>query len=303
MTQRIELPAVPGEKTGASLLTELKTRISQTLPGFNGPERFMQICMQTFRTTPKLLECEMTSLVAALMQSAKEGLEPGEECYLIPRWNGRSKKMECVYQRSFQGALTLARRSGAFANVSYGTVHENDEYHMVEGTENRLVVKRNMTGDRGKVLFYWFATTLKDGEASFTTMTVRDAEEHRDKFASTKDKNGKVFGPWVDHFDAMALKTVLLKHLKYQPKSFDRETISIDGKALTIGKQRDALPVLSPSIMQDDPIDEPRTDDLAVSCPDYPDTETRSSFCQKECHKRQGCPAWPDDEPALNIEV
>ena len=173
--------------TGVELLKSMKSRIAQTLPSFIGPERFLQIVMQQFRQTPKLLECTVDSLMAGLMRSAKEGLEPGAECYLIPRKN--RGVLECVYQRSYVGDMTLARRSGEFANIACGVVHEGDEYELLEGTENRLTIRRAMV-NRGDVLFYWTASTLKGGESSFTVMSREDVEKHRDKFASTKTKEG-----------------------------------------------------------------------------------------------------------------
>ena len=132
--------------------------------------------------------------------------------------------MVCVYQRNHVGVLALARRSDKYANISVGICYENDEYELIEGTENRLHIKRSF-GDRGEPLFFWAASTLKDGDSSFTVMSVPEMETFRDKFASSRDYQTKeVKGPWVDHFEAMGKKTVLMQHLKYQPKSFDGST-------------------------------------------------------------------------------
>jgi recombination protein RecT len=49
-------------------------------------------------------------------------------------------------------------------------------------------------------------------------ISKRAAEVHRDKFAMAR-KNGTIIGPWAEHFDAMALKTIVMKVLKYSPRS------------------------------------------------------------------------------------
>lgn len=47
-------------------------------------------------------------------------------------------------------------------------------------------------------------------------MSRRDIEIHRDKFSKAKS-----YGPWVDHFDEMAKKTVLKALMKYMPISVE----------------------------------------------------------------------------------
>jgi recombinational DNA repair protein RecT len=52
-------------------------------------------------------------------------------------------------------------------------------------------------------------------------MSMLEVEEHRDKFASTRNSKGDLLGPWVDHFDAMARKTVIRALLNYLPVSIE----------------------------------------------------------------------------------
>lgn len=203
------------------ILQTIKVRVNQILPKVVDEKRFLQIILEEFRKNPKLTKCSHESIVAAVVKCSREGLEPGEECYLMPRWNSKSKGFECCYQRGYIGVLTLARRTGEFSNISVGIVHENDDYELLEGTENKLVIRRAMKG-RGAPLFYWASCNTKSGESDFEVISIEDAEIFRDRFASTRDKQGKIFGNWVDNFDAMAMKTVLIKLLKYKPKSYEQ---------------------------------------------------------------------------------
>jgi recombinational DNA repair protein RecT len=40
----------------------------------------------------------------------------------------------------------------------------------------------------------------------------------------TRDKNDQIFGVWVEHFDAMALKTMIHRVCKLLPKSVEAQT-------------------------------------------------------------------------------
>ncbi|MNN47758.1 recombination and repair protein RecT [compost metagenome] len=71
-------------------------------------------------------------------------------------------------------------------------------------------------GDRGPVVKYYAYAKFKDGGYSFLVMSRRDIEIHRDKFSKAKS-----YGPWVDHFDEMAKKTVLKALMKYMPISVE----------------------------------------------------------------------------------
>lgn len=220
------------------LLKSVQSRVNQILPKVVDEKRFLQIILEEFRKNPKLAKCTQESLVAAVVKCSREGLEPGEECYLLPRWNKKNNGYECCYQRGYPGILTLARRTGEFTNIRLGIVHENDEYELLEGTENNLTIRRAMK-NRGEPLFYWASCRTASGEADFEILTVEDANNHRDRFASTRDRNGKIFGNWVDNFDAMAMKTVLIKLLKYKQKSYEKinptageGVYGVDGKDL-----------------------------------------------------------------------
>lgn len=66
-----------------------------------------------------------------------------------------------------------------------------------------------MRGLRGEAIgYYAIATDRATGQVLAAHYRSREEmEEHRDRFASTKTKDGVIYGPWVDHFDAMGEKT------------------------------------------------------------------------------------------------
>lgn len=72
--------------TIADYLKKMSPEIAKALPKHMDADRLARIALTTIRTTPKLLNCKIESLMAAVMQSAQLGLEPGliGHCYIIP---------------------------------------------------------------------------------------------------------------------------------------------------------------------------------------------------------------------------
>jgi recombination protein RecT len=190
------------------------------------------------------------------------GLEPNliGHAYLVPFWNGKTKKMECQFQIGYKGFIDLVRRTGDVDKIDALSVHENDLIIYIQGTESFVLhipfpmvknlntemfsenqhddsstrmmkaivkgalidwIKRNPT-DRGKVTGYYSYYKLKNGSSGFKVMSKDEIEKHRDQFSKSKDKNtGHITGPWKDNFDAMALKTCIKQMVKFMPMTIE----------------------------------------------------------------------------------
>lgn len=201
------------------------------LPRHVSEDRFVRSALTAINTVPHLAECTQTSVLAGLMQAAQLGLEVADvrgQAYLIPR------KIKGVYQASFQlgyrGMIDLAARAGITVDVD--VICENDAYDYERGTTPRLYHKPTLT-DRGAAVAYYAVGTFADGRApSFVIMGRQEVEQHRDRFASSRDYATKeISGPWVDHFDAMARKTVVRKLLNYLPTSAELRQQVIDAES------------------------------------------------------------------------
>jgi recombination protein RecT len=78
-------------------------------------ERITSVMFNAFSTTPKLLECDPTSLFKSLIQCASLGLEPNTalgQAYLIPFNNKKENRVDVQLIIGYKGFLGLARRSG-----------------------------------------------------------------------------------------------------------------------------------------------------------------------------------------------
>lgn len=202
---------------------------AMALPSHVKPDRFLRAALTALNTVPKLAECTQTSVLAGLMQAAQLGLEVADvrgQAYLIPR---KTKGvMQATFQLGFRGMIDLAARSGITVDVD--EICANDSYDFQRGTKPYLHHKPTL-GDRGDTIAYYAVASFSDGRPpQFTIMGKAEVEKHRDQFGSSRDYNTKeISGPWLEHFDAMARKTVVRQLLNYLPVSVElREANAID---------------------------------------------------------------------------
>lgn len=185
------------------------------------------------RTIKNLNKAEPASVLGALMTSAQLGLRPGVlgHCWPLPFWDGRARCYKAQLVIGYQGLVELAHRSGRVQSLIARTVYAEDIFDVDYGLDDRLVHKPNLTvDDRGAPIAYYAIVKLTTGGHAFYVMSHREMVRYRDENASTKTKEGKVFGPWADNFESMALKTCVRQLAKWMPKSTELATaIEVDG--------------------------------------------------------------------------
>jgi len=212
--------------------TDLKQQIKQMEAQFQlamprGMEagQLVRDAMTVLSANPALANVDGRSVLGGLMTCSQLGLRPGVlgQAWLIP-FKGKAQLII-----GYQGLLVLAQRSNDIASISARMVHANDFLDVEYGLDEKLVHKPLMSGDRGPITGYYCVVKSKAGGTYWEYMTRSDAETHRDKFAMSK-RDGKVFGVWADHFDAMALKTVVIRTLKLAPRNTQiQNAINVDG--------------------------------------------------------------------------
>lgn len=205
----------PKERTPTQLvsdyLRDMMPAITAVLPKQMNPERLSRIALNVIRTNPKLLTCDINSLMGGVLEAAKLGLEPGlmGQCYLVPY--GR----EATFIIGYKGLIDLVRRSGQVSTIEARTVFEKDVFEFEYGLESKLVHKPALV-NKGEAIAYYAVAKLDGGGSSFIVMSVQEIEQYRDKYSKSKK-----FGPWVNEFDAMARKTCLRQLIKYLPISVE----------------------------------------------------------------------------------
>jgi recombination protein RecT len=211
-----EKPRTPSQLV-ADYLKGMMPAIQSVLPKHVTADRMSRIALNVIRTNPKLLACDINSLMGGVMEAAKLGLEPGlmGQCYLIPFENRKAGRVEAQFIIGYKGLIDLVRRSGQVSTIEARTVFENDEFDYSYGLDDKLTHKPALK-DKGAPIAYYAIAKMKDGGYSFLVMSHQEAEQYRDKYAKSKN-----YGPWKDEFDAMARKSVLRQLIKYLPISVE----------------------------------------------------------------------------------
>jgi recombination protein RecT len=184
-------------------------------------KQLVRDALTCLRETPKLAQCDPGSVLGGLMTAAQLGLRPAVlgQCWLLPLWNRKAGGHQAQLIIGYQGYLELIHRSQRVAKVTARTVYTADDFDVRYGDDERLRHKPALFGAKGDPIAYYACATLVPKATTFAVMTREEVEEHRDKFAMARTKDGTILGPWRDHFDAMARKTVVLKLMRMLPKS------------------------------------------------------------------------------------
>lgn len=207
-----------------------KATLAAVLPKHVSPDRMLKIALGALRTTPKLMECTVESLMGAVVQCSQLGVEPNTplgHAYLIPfekkkkvgnQWV--TDKIETQIVIGYKGLIDLARRSGQVVSIAAHAVHENDHFDYAYGLDEKLEHKPAMSA-RGRVIAFYAVAKLVGGGHAFEVMSAEQVNEIRDasqnyKFARDKDKT-----VWGQHYEEMGRKTVLRRLFKYLPVSIE----------------------------------------------------------------------------------
>jgi recombination protein RecT len=249
-------------KTLAHLLTDpkIKQQMALALPKHMTADRLARIALTEIRKNPKLAACDQQSFLGAIMQLAALGLEPGGalgHAYLIPfdkrgqvngKWQVVGTEVQLIL--GYRGMLDLARRSGQILSLEARAVYAADHFEVELGLDSKIVHKPDWTSaDRGELTFVYAVAKLKDGGVQFDVMSRADIERVRNESqgfkaavqAAEKYKKDPT-STWHDHFEPMALKTVIRRLFKYLPVSIEiQRAVGLDELADAGVTQHNAL--------------------------------------------------------------
>lgn len=240
---------------------EFLDRIKQSAPAHVKPARMLRTFVQATSRTPKLLQCNMRSVLGAMLTCSEVGLEPNtllQHAFLIPfersKWNPQTRQRESLGFEvqlifGYPGLLDLAYRSGHVTSVHADVVWKADEFSFSYGTDAHLRHVPSGRHEPTEVPLWAYAhASLTNGQA-FEAMPWADVQRVRNQTQGFQaalrakeqgDKAAKPYvpaswseAPWVKHQEAMAKKTAFRSLSKWLPKS-----VELAG-ALALDEQQD----------------------------------------------------------------
>jgi len=169
-------------KTVKDLLDKMRGEIARAIPKHMDADRLLRITMTCIRTNPQLLDCSRDSLLAAVMQAAQLGLEPGilGQCYLVPFRDNKTGLRHVQFIVGYQGLIQLAYNSGNIQTIYAREVCEGDDFEWEYGLNEVLRHKPTMK-ERGKAYAYYAVARFKDGGYAMLVMSKEDVEKHRQR--------------------------------------------------------------------------------------------------------------------------
>ncbi len=222
-------------------LASKETHIAQALPGTSQitAKRVMRIIMSEASKSPLLRQCSQQSLLSAVLECCRLGVEPGSalgHAYLIPFKNNKKGITECQFILGYRGMIEIARRSGQIVSLYSHAVYENDTFEIELGLHANIK-HSPARGARGAFIGAYAVAHLKDGGYQMDWMSKDDI----DKIRARSKASGS--GPWVSDYEEMSKKTVVRRLFKMLPVSTEVQRLVQADEAGDRGEQSDFVTV------------------------------------------------------------
>lgn len=274
-----------------------KGTLAAVLPKHVGADRMLKIALGALRTTPKLMNCSVESLMGAVVHCSQLGLEPNTplgHAYLIPFDNRKKGVTEVQIVLGYKGLIDLARRSGQIVSIAAHEVCANDEFEYSYGLDETLTHKPTM-GARGPVIAFYAVAKLQGGGHAFEVMSAEQINEIRDNSQNYKFAKDKRSTVWGQHYAEMGRKTVLRRLVKYLPVSIELASAAALDELSSVGRSQALDNVLEGDYIT--PLDDGDEDDTGGGQAATPaDTTDPAPVGQ---HKQTAAPEYLDADKVL----
>ena len=207
------------DSSPVALVPRYLHEFADVLPSHIKSEAFVQMALAALRRDDKLMTAARNdpgSLIFALRDAARLGLEPGtEQYYLTPRKDhGQDRVLGIV---GYQGEVELMYRAGAVSSVIVEAVREADLFQYRPGRDERPIHEIDWDlDDRGPLRLAYAYAPMRYGSTS-KVVIVNKARIARAKKASGTANSD--YSPWKTDEEAMWLKTAAHDLAKWVPTS------------------------------------------------------------------------------------
>jgi len=214
------------DNTAGALVQQYRADFTSVMPTHLKPEAWVRIAVGALKKGKRQqdgrYELEVAAMnnpgvfLAALLDAARLGLEPGtEQYYLTPR--KVKGQLEILGIVGYQGIIELMYRAGAISSVVAEVVYERDQFDFQPGRDS--IPRHEIdwdTDDRGGLRLVYAFARMRDGATSKVVVMNRAA------IARVKESSqgaSSEYSPWVKHEPAMWLKSAVRQLAKWVPTS------------------------------------------------------------------------------------
>lgn len=207
------------EQTPSAMIEKYRDDFAQLLPSHVNADTWVRLATGALRRDPNLAQAARQSphtLMQALSDAARRGLEPGtEQYYLTPRKvKGAWEVLGIV---GYQGLIELIYRAGAVSSVVAEIVYSADVFDYQPGRDDRPSHGVDWdAADRGTLRLVYAYAVMKDGATSKVVVLNR---HDIDRIKASSASAGSQYSPWQQHEGAMWLKSAVRQLAKWVPTS------------------------------------------------------------------------------------
>jgi phage RecT family recombinase len=209
-----------------NLIRSQMVRMIESLPGNKNARKRFETAALGVAKMPGISQCTPSSVLRCIHTCARLNLIPDPALHLaaiVPFRNNKTNTKEATLIIEYRGLVELAKRANPKLLIRAGTVYENDEYELITGTEERLVIRKlwweRGKGDSGKPKFSYCVSQTPDGLPMLMVISRQEGEK-----IGRESTAGMVKGtPWHDHFERMCEKTAVKRSSRFWQMDADRE--------------------------------------------------------------------------------
>lgn len=203
----------------SEMVRSYRADFAQVLPSHVKPDTWVRLAVGALNRDEKLREAATSdpgSLMVALLDAARMGLEPGTEQYYLTvrRIKGNPTVLGIA---GYQGEIELMYRAGAVSSVIVEPVYVDDGFTYRPGRDDRPQHDIDWDADdRGAIRLAYAYAVMKDGAISKVVVVNKARIERAKKASSTA---GSSYSPWTSDEVAMWMKTAAHDLKKWVPTS------------------------------------------------------------------------------------
>lgn len=182
-------------------------------------DKFVRSFRLLTATNPELLNTDQKSLFQSLYKAAHDGLIVDGVKATLTIFNIREGSewiKKAQYIPMVKGVRDKVYEFTGWI-ITANIVYDNELFEYEEGDTSKLKHVPNLLGELGKPIgAYAIARTINGEVMGRTIMRIAEINAIRDK-SKSRNKEGKLVGPWVDNYGEMTKKTVIKRLAKELP--------------------------------------------------------------------------------------